>query len=297
MHNSETLFSVVVPAYNRRQHIEKLISRFAAISFMSWELLIVDDGSVDDTKSLFENNIDSRVKYVRQENKERGAARNCGLKIATGKYVTFLDSDDYLKPEIFDEALKVINSNPGIPVFHLGYETRNSTDEIIRTADHLPDYLNDVLIERNVIACLGLFIDRNVALNFLFNEDRGLSGTEDYELWIRLASHYPIKHFNITVAVLVEHEGRSMLDLNVEKTIKRIELFIQYSLSNPHTSKFLGARKAKFIAFRYSYISLHAALASEKSVSISYLKKALVICPKLIFNKRFVVIVKKLILG
>ncbi len=297
MENKGLLFSVVVPSYNRCQHLEKLIEKFSFITYQFWELIIVDDGSSDNTSALFQKGNIERVKYIRQENKERGAARNRGLLESSGEYIVYLDSDDYFLPQVFDVAIEIISTNHEIPVFHLGYEVRNGNDEVVSHANLLPDLLNSLLIERNVIACLGLFMKREVALDFMFNEDRDLSGTEDYELWIRIAAKLPVKHFNRTVAVLVEHEGRSMLDLNVDKIVTRIERFIHYTLSNPSSAHFIGSRINEFISFRYSYIALHATLASNKIVALKYLGKAIFHYPKLIFNKRIYVIVKKLIFG
>ena len=180
MENKGLLFSVVVPSYNRCQHLEKLIEKFSFITYQFWELIIVDDGSSDNTSALFQKGNIERVKYIRQENKERGAARNRGLLESSGEYIVYLDSDDYFLPQVFDVAIEIISTNHEIPVFHLGYEVRNGNDEVVSHANLLPDLLNSLLIERNVIACLGLFMKREVALDFMFNEDRDLSGTEDY---------------------------------------------------------------------------------------------------------------------
>lgn len=295
MDSKEVLFSVIVPAFNRRQHLLKLIEKFSAISYEKWELIVVDDGSTDNTASLFENINSDRIKYVKQKNCERGAARNHGIKIATGDYVTFLDSDDFLMPNVFSVACAIINENCGIALFHLGYEIRNVENRVLSPAEKLPELLNDLLIEKNVMACLGLFIKRDVAQGFLFNEDRDLAGSEDYELWIRMAAVLPIRHFNFTVAVLVEHQGRSMQEFNVSKIVLRIEKFIHYALINPQTSAFIGSRKNEFIAYRFSYISLHAALAFDKALSIRFLWKAVLKFPKLLVQFRFYVIVKKMI--
>ncbi len=96
----EPFFSVVMPSYNRSTFIKESISSVLAQEFLDFELIFVDDGSVDDTKQLVEDiiKLDSRVRYFFQENKERGAARNTGIKRSLGKYVLFFDSDDFMLP-------------------------------------------------------------------------------------------------------------------------------------------------------------------------------------------------------
>ena len=295
MKNNSILFSIIVPAYNRKSHLEMMIPKIEKINYDNWELIIVDDGSNDGTEQLFKSIDDDKVIYIKQINKERGAARNAGFKIAKGDYVTFLDSDDYLLPNVFIEALDVIDRNPGIPLFHLGFEMRNLDEDLLQEAEILPAILNNMLIEKNAIACLGVFIKRDVAELNPFEERRDLSGTEDYELWLRLASRYPFLHFNKTIAVLVQHESRSMLDADIDKTIKRIITFIDLVLNNPVVLKFIDQDLNKFIAHRYSYISLHAAEANHKKIAISYLFKSITKSPILFFRIRLYIILKKII--
>ena len=91
-------FSIVVPTYNRAGFIPATIKSVANQSFTSWELLIVDDGSTDDTAAVVAARPDPRLHYLPKTNAERGAARNYGLARAQGEYVLFLDSDDRLHP-------------------------------------------------------------------------------------------------------------------------------------------------------------------------------------------------------
>ena len=90
-------FSIIIPAFNRAHLISKAIDSVIAQTFEDWELIIVDDGSTDNTKDLICNyqEKDSRINYIFQKNAERSAARNNGIANAKGEYICFLDSDDY----------------------------------------------------------------------------------------------------------------------------------------------------------------------------------------------------------
>lgn len=88
-------FSVIIPTYNRASMLPKAIESVLAQTYPNWELIIVDDGSTDNTKELVANFIekDGRIKYIYQENAERSAARNNGIKNAKGEYICFLEQN------------------------------------------------------------------------------------------------------------------------------------------------------------------------------------------------------------
>src|SRR5690554_3150909 len=88
------LFSVIIPTYNRASLITKTIESVIDQSYQNFEIIVVDDGSTDNTKEVVKLIMDPRLKYFYVENGERGRARNIGTFHAEGKYVTFLDSDD-----------------------------------------------------------------------------------------------------------------------------------------------------------------------------------------------------------
>ena len=92
---NKPFFSVIIPSYNRASFIGIAIDSVIRQSFQDWELIIVDDGSTDDTKKVILSYHDKRITYIYQEKKERCAARNLGILNSKGAYICFLDSDDY----------------------------------------------------------------------------------------------------------------------------------------------------------------------------------------------------------
>ena len=92
----KVFFSIIIPTYNRSGVLSIAIESIIVQRYEDWELIIVDDGSTDDTKKIVQEFLekDSRIKYIFQENQERSAARNNGIKHADGDWVCFLDSDD-----------------------------------------------------------------------------------------------------------------------------------------------------------------------------------------------------------
>ena len=107
----QPLFSIVVPAYNSAPFIKKCIESVLAQTCGDYELILVDDGSTDDTYSVCKNyaQLDSRIKVLHKQNGGHTSARNKGLKESVGKYIFFLDSDDWLEEQTLEICEEKIN--------------------------------------------------------------------------------------------------------------------------------------------------------------------------------------------
>lgn len=296
MSNKPVLFSIIIPTYNRGSFIENTIRSVQRQLNQHWQLIVVNDGSTDDTELKVTAIADDRITYVLIPNSERGAARNTGISRATGDYICFLDSDDQLLPHHLAEAQDFINMHPDAKIFHMGYEIKDAKGMVLYSSKNLPPVLNNQLKHNNIISPNGIFIGADVARHNLFIENRELAGTEDYELWLRLAARYPIYHHSAITSILNDHDQRSMKEDDMHKLEKRILLFLQYIDQNPEVKKWLG-KVARFKSLRYSYIALHASLSKQKKMAFNYLLKALHTWPPLIITRRFLVILKHLIAG
>lgn len=106
--------SIVIPVYNAEEYLKECIDSVVSLSSSDLELILVDDGSTDSSGDICDvyAKKDSRVKVIHQENSGVSAARNTGIEIASGKYVVFIDSDDYIKADYLSELHKAISSNP-----------------------------------------------------------------------------------------------------------------------------------------------------------------------------------------
>jgi len=105
------LVSIVMPTFNRADTIRRAIASIQAQSVRDWELIVVDDGSIDDTAALIAG-MDPRLKIIRQENRGSAVARNTGLRQSTGKYIAFLDSDDEWLPHHLELCLAFLRAHP-----------------------------------------------------------------------------------------------------------------------------------------------------------------------------------------
>lgn len=290
------LFSIVIPTYNRAHLISVAIDSVLEQKYQNFELIIVDDGSTDDTESVVRNFQDKRLSYYKKENGERAAARNFGNSKATGDYITFFDSDDILYPNHLEEALKIITTFSSPEWFHLGYTINDELGKVIKSVMEITGDLNQKLVQGNFLSCNGVFLRKDVAKEFQFNEDRRLSALEDWELWLRIAAKYKLVHSNVVTSSIVNHESRSVLATNKDNLLLRFQTFLSIVESNMNVLDFYSERLAELRSSCYSYISLHLALTKKyKLESFKYLMKAIVEHPFCIFKRRFLAILKHLI--
>lgn len=290
-------FSIIIPTYNRANFIAKTIQSVLNQTYPHYEIIVVDDGSKDNTEEIVLSLNDQRIRYYKKENAERGAARNYGIKKAKGNYITFLDSDDILYPNYLEKANLFINKNKSIDIFHQLFEVKKTNGVMVQAADYSNNNVFKSLIDKgNFMACQGMFLQTDFANSNLFIEDRNLAGSEDYELWLRIAANSIIKVNPVVTSSLITHEDRSVVNFDVAKLIQRKELMLHYLFSNGLINKKLLKYKVDLKSGAYSYIALHIALSKKsKKIALQYLIKSVIASPRVILKKRFFAIVKHLL--
>lgn len=292
---NEILFSIIIPTYNRANFISVAIESVLNQEYKNFELIIVDDGSTDNTKEVVSAIKDNRIKYYKKENGERGAARNYGASKSFGDYLVYFDSDDIMYQDCLTTAYEFIcKNNPAI--FHIAYEIKNSEGKLNHYNKEQFNDINSELIRGNPLSCINVFIRKDIAQLNHFNELRTLSGLEDWELWLRMATKYKILYVNKICACLMNHDERSVLRINKDELINRVLLFLNIILSNQDITNFYKKKLYLFKCSCYTYISLHLALTKEnKIIAIKYLLKGLIQNPFFIFERRFLAIIKHLL--
>lgn len=129
--------SVIIPVYNTEKYIEKCLDSIASQTLKDLEIIIVNDGSKDNSDNVInqwiENNKDVNVKYLKKENGGLSDARNFGVENASGKYISFVDSDDYLEKDLYKNLEQYMNQNIDLIKFKMS--TYNSSGEVIKKID------------------------------------------------------------------------------------------------------------------------------------------------------------------
>jgi glycosyltransferase involved in cell wall biosynthesis len=289
-------FSIIIPTYNRVNFLKHSISSALEQDFEDFEVIVVDDASTDGTEEVVKSIKSDKLAYIKKSmNGERAAARNTGTNAARGEFVYFHDSDDLLYPNHLKEAEKLILSEPETVFFVLGYEIKEGNKVISRINDFSGN-LNERIIKGNFLSCK-VFVQRDIALNFPFNEDRELSGSEDYELWLRLAARYMLNYSTTITSALILHQGRSVQNEDPEKLIKRVSILEEVVVKDDRVYAALRKYFSDFKSDNLSYISLHLAMSGHKMLAFKCLSDSLTAAPlRLISTRRFYAIVKKLLL-
>ena len=295
--NDKFLFSIVIPTYNRAPLIFKTIESIFNQTYTNYEIIIVDDGSTDNTEEIISKINNPKIKYYKIINSERGAARNKGILHSTGDYITFLDSDDIIYPNYLSNADESIHKYKRCPFLHLAYEIKNSKGKLLYQLDKMKSEDINFITKGNPLSCMGIFIRKDITEYFKFNEDRQLSGSEDWELWLRIIANFGIKTDNRISGCLIQHDERSVLKFDEKQLYKRKELALKYSFLDAAVQKTFGKQYKKIDSYADGYISLHLALAGHNIKSVKYLIKSFANYPMSLFSRRYAAILKHIFIN
>jgi glycosyltransferase involved in cell wall biosynthesis len=290
-------FSLVVPTYNRAHLIKTTLLSLLEQDFTDYEIIVVDDGSEDATEQVVSGINSGKIRYFKRKNLERAATRNFGVTVSQGEYINFFDSDDLALPIHLSTANYLVATHKSPRWFYLGCEILNENG--VRLAWPAPPIRGDwrlQFIKGNPLATGGVFLRKDIALAYPFNEERKLSGSEDYELWLRLIVRYPLFHTNKVTNLLVEHPQRSMHLLNGQKLVDRIFYLRKFINGDALVKNELGSNFKILNGYIISYLALHLSeYRLWKIQSIQALILTFSYVPLFIFQKRFLVIIRNLL--
>ncbi|MFH1395095.1 MAG: glycosyltransferase [Candidatus Omnitrophota bacterium] len=192
--NKQILFSVIIPAFNRKNFLKKAVTSVLNQSYVNLELIVVDDGSSDGT-DLFINSIkDNRLLFLKQSNHGVSHARNTAIRMAKGDFFAFLDSDDYWIEKKLEETVKYIENFPEISIFHteevwyrngklLNQKKKHKKPTGFVYNNSLPlccISISTAVVKKQVFENVGIF-------------DEQLQACEDYDFWLRATNKYEVK--------------------------------------------------------------------------------------------------------
>jgi len=291
-------FSVIIPTYNRAGFILKTIQSILDQTYTAFEIIIIDDGSKDNTAAVVQAIPDARIIYRKVENGERGRARNIGTLQAKGDYITFIDSDDLAYPNHLAEAARLVEKHQCPEMFHLAYEMQDTSGKVLFRYNQRQGDLRQALLKGNSFSCIGVFLRQNIAREFLFAEDRHLAGTEDWHLWLRLAARFPIYYTNTITASMINHESRSVLHFDKKQLLDRTNLLTKYLAQDSTFINFFGKKALQKIeAHMYTYIALHSVLARNNTAGLQFLAKGISRHASELFQRRTLAILKYMALN
>jgi glycosyltransferase involved in cell wall biosynthesis len=220
---------VIVPTYNYGCFIGETLECLRAQTYVNWECIVVDDGSTDDTAERVSRFMeqDARFKFLRQENARQAAAKNNGLQNSAGEYIQFLDADDLIEPQKFEQQVEYLEAHPEVDIVYgsMRYFKTEVPDERLywvwgENKPWMPEtsgsgrevltalvrqnimVINSPMIRRRVVDAVGLF-------------DNKLPPAEDWDYWLRCAAagmRFEFKDLPGTLALVRWHSSSSSQD-------------------------------------------------------------------------------------
>jgi glycosyltransferase involved in cell wall biosynthesis len=261
------LFSVIIPTHNRAALLRQAIQSVIDQTVQDWELIVVNDGSTDETKTTVSSFPDQRIKYIFQQNQKLSAARNTGVLHAKGKYICFLDDDDYYLNDHLFNFYTWLSKND-YPVVILRSAFSYKTQKGIINGPYYEEQLH-----RNSVNFAAFYFCGSVTLcipKVCFKEDLFISGTEPWEdthFMLRVFTKYPFHQLPFFTYIYVKHSIMGSIKIyTAQDTLKMVgqninamrDLFKNYK----HLVKdFLPAYTLKYIVSeKYSQHAINSVL-------------------------------------
>lgn len=282
------LVSVIIPSYNRADYIDETIESVLAQTYSSIEIIVIDDGSTDNTREIVAK-YEPRVRYVWQENAERGAARNHGLRLAKGEFIAFLDSDDVWLPNKVQKDIEVFNSQPNVGFVYSDIQIIEAQGNLRRVIKRkgFSGHVTSHLLGKNFVS-VGAHLMRTQILRDVggFREERQLSCSEDYETWVRISTKTQFVHLPLATAKIRVHPNNSVknADNSMSAALYACELFEQ--------ADYLTDKQKKLVSKTRSWMILNNNLGycstNQKRRALSSLRESFKYNRAIIFEPLFV---------
>jgi glycosyltransferase involved in cell wall biosynthesis len=271
----ESLVSVIMPAYNAGQYLQEAIQSIIDQTHKNWELLIINDGSNDNTEEIILSYQDTRINYFKQSNKGVSTARNVGLANVHGEFVCFLDADDVWPPNSLKDRIDVFKANQNVDfvdgTVYITDTDINSIKQIWRPSFKGYPQSELVRIRETCFVTVSWMIRKDAITNFQFQP--GLGHGEDLLFFIRLSpgrlydyTESPILYFRRTgKSAMSNLNGLANGYLRIFQILKEKKLFITPMDRYIYKSKML---KIMFLSYLTSGQWLKAILFVAKNLFV-----------------------------
>jgi len=242
--------SVIIPTYNRVNYICEAIDSVLNQSFKDYEIIVIDDGSLDNTKKVLAK-YDGKIRYFYQKNEGISSARNKGIKEAKGEYIAFLDSDDFWMKEKLEIQADILDRSSDIALTYCYAKRIDTNNRELDIKPSIPaikaaDFLRDaripmtVMFRKNCLSDVGLFDER-------------IKVGEDTDMWLRFSIKNKINFLEKRLAVIRTHDS-NISDNYEEMYLGKIKI-IQKLLSNEIQNDFSRNELRDLLAKSYYNLS------------------------------------------
>jgi glycosyltransferase involved in cell wall biosynthesis len=270
MHDKNPKVSVVIPTYNRAHLICRAIQSVLDQTYQNLEIIVVDDGSTDNTEEIVINFKDERIRYIQHsENKGASAARNSGIRVSRGEYIAFQDSDDEWFSDKLEKQIRAFyKSSPEVGVVYSGFYKVEANKKIyIPSDDHAQKKgnIHNELLKGNFVGTPTVLIKKECFENVKYF-DENIPSLEDWELWIEISKYYNFEYINMPL--VYSYSTPNSVNFNQKNAIKAYEMILKN-----HLNEF--CKNKKNLSKHYFIIALKLCSINDFKNERTYLIKAI----------------------
>jgi glycosyltransferase involved in cell wall biosynthesis len=277
------LVSIIIPTYNYAEYLPRAIQSCLDQSYKFLEIIVIDDGSTDNTKEIVES-YGKKIIYIRQENSGVSSARNRGLEEASGNFIAFLDADDYLTENAIEVRLDVLLRKPSAGTVITETYSQKGSDLYckprFKTEIMSDKFYEDLLLGRFPFGTCAALIHSSIARQFRFPSD--ISNGEDVVYFLKIFFSAPVYYLKEPTAVTVWHSDS--LRHNIDE-LKRQGISLASTIfDDPFYGGTIEHLRKDFTANRHLELFRKLFLFGEKKIAREHYLKAISLKPDRIFK-------------
>lgn len=277
--------SVIIPTYNREVLIVRAIRSVLNQTFSDFEIIVVDDGSTDNTKEVVQKiaEVDSRIIYIYEDNfGGPSRPRNLGIKNSRANFLTFLDSDDEMLPNKLEEQIKIFEKTKDINLGFVGCNAilDNGQNKKILPVGYRGDIFKNLLLGNFIHSCSNVLVKKEIIDNGNLFFDEKLSYLADWDMWLQISrAGYSFEYVDKPLFVYYEHsDSMSNLYNLVRKTKEREYVYNKY---------FANYKNNNISSNGLRHIGIEYCLAGEMKRGRKYFQKSLKVN---LFDKKAIIL-------
>lgn len=248
--------SIIIPTYNRADLILQTIQSVLTQTFTDYEIIVIDDGSTDNTAEVLRDFIESgKILYIRQENSGESAARNHGLRLAHGEYIAFLDSDDLWLPQKLEAQVSCLDAHPEAGLVQSSFtkfDGSTGKDLGVRNTTWFSGWIYpEILMHWSDLMAVDAVLIPVKVLKHIGGFGENLSNGEDIDLWRRISRHYPFTAMPEVLTKVRVHSNST--SANKAEASKAFHIYLEKAFAED-SSLSIGFRK-RALANMYAYMA------------------------------------------
>lgn len=211
-----TKVSVIIPTYNCAKYLPEALDSVLAQTYQDYEIVVVNDGSTDNTDSLIRPTLEkypSKIRYFSQENKGLAATRNVAIGYSRGEYIALLDADDMFLPNRLEEGVRILDEKPDVGLVHANIQRIGEGGELLYVPLRDKRFLSGRIFEhiflRKAHIAIPTILLRKSCFGRvgLFDENLTRLGCEDREMWLRVAREYQFYYIDKVLGLYRMRKG------------------------------------------------------------------------------------------